>query len=77
MKIKIDGEMLEVTDVINYSYVSLLELEDGTEYFVSESSEDAGKAAREIWEVSESIFEFATMFGLWTIDFRNKFYVAK
>lgn len=52
MWIKIDGEQLEVERVydLGWSGVQQVNLDDGSEWIVAASSEDAGAAARERWE---------------------------
>jgi hypothetical protein len=65
MKIKIDGEIYEVKKVHTYSSLPMLELEDGSEYYVAESSETAGEKAREYWEdlAQDDPKEFACLVG--------------
>ena len=50
MRIKIDGEIYRVKSVHTYGYLPMIETEDGAEFYVAESSEEAGRAARKYWE---------------------------
>lgn len=49
MKIRIDGELLEVDKVLNFGYLPMVVC-GREEYYLAESSEAAGKKAREYWE---------------------------
>ena len=65
--ITIDGEACEVNEVHEYTGTTtpLLELDDGTEWYVAESNETAGEAAREYWEAmaQDDPEEFASIVG--------------
>lgn len=50
MSITFDNEAVEVLEVNRYSYLPQIELEDDREFYVAESHESAGAAAREYWE---------------------------
>ena len=50
MYITINGETKEVTGVHTRGYLPQIETDDGHEYYIAESAEDAGIAAREDWE---------------------------
>lgn len=65
MKIKIDGEWREVSRVFDGGYLPSIDLDDGTEWYVAESSEAAGKAARERWGdlVRDDPKEFSCLVG--------------
>jgi len=47
--ITIDGERLEVLEVHDYSYLSIVETDDGCEYYVARDSEHAGEQAAQYW----------------------------
>jgi len=65
MKIKIGGEWQEVKETHDYSYLSMIDLEDGSDWYVARDSEEAGKAARQHWlEMAENDpKEFACIVG--------------
>lgn len=65
MNIKIDGEKLEVEKVFNGGYLPIIEASDGCEYYLAESTESAGEAARKHWEdmAENDPKEFACMVG--------------
>ena len=65
MNITIDGEIKEVESVHTGGYLPMIETDDGHEYYVAESHEEAGIAARKYWkEMAESDpKEFAYMVG--------------
>lgn len=48
-RIRIDGELYTIRDVQTGGYLPLIDT-DGGEFYVAESSEEAGKAARQRWE---------------------------
>jgi len=50
MKIKFNGEIHEVTDLHNSGYLPLLDLDDGSEWYIAETSEEAGEKAREYYQ---------------------------
>ena len=50
MKIKFDGETYEVEEIINGSYLPILQLDNGTEWYIAKDYDEAGKAAQEYWE---------------------------
>lgn len=50
MRIKIDGTIYVIEKVYQYGYLPLAETESGEEFYLVESSEAAGKAARRYWE---------------------------
>lgn len=50
MKIKFDGETYEIEELINGSYLPILQLDDGTEWYIAKDYDEAGKAARKYWE---------------------------
>jgi len=47
--ITIEDELTEVRKVYNGGYLQMLELEDGTEWYVARDSEQAGEAAAKYW----------------------------
>ena len=65
MKIKLNNEWLEVTNINNYGYLPTLELEDNTEWYVAESSEHAGEKTKEYWQemINNDPKEFTCMVG--------------
>ncbi len=65
MKIKFNGEIFTVKEVQNYGYLPMLELEDGTEWYIAENQEQAGIKAREYWEelAQNDPAEFACFVG--------------
>lgn len=65
MRIKIDGEMYTVKEVYNHATLPLVEMETGEEFYLAESSEEAGKAARKYWEdlAQDDPREFACIVG--------------
>jgi hypothetical protein len=72
MSITIDGEEYEVVEVTNSRHASdlpLLELDDGTEWYLAFSHEAAGQAARKYWkEMAENDpTEFTCMVGEQTL----------
>ncbi len=48
-KIEINGECLTVENVRDFGW-SMIELEDGTDWYIFQDSEDAGEEARKYWE---------------------------
>jgi hypothetical protein len=64
-KIKIDGEILEVTEYEDRYGTTTIELEDGTEWYLFYSREEAGEAAREYWKymAQNDPQEFTCMVG--------------
>ncbi len=64
MNITIDGEKMEVDSVQNYGYLPLVEI-GKRKYYLAESSETAGEAARKYWEemAENDPKEFACMVG--------------
>lgn len=65
MKIKFNGEIFTVKEIQNYGYLPILELEDGTEWYIAENREEAGEAARKYWEelAQNDPTEFACLVG--------------
>ena len=65
MKIKLNNEWLEVTNINNYGYLPTLELEDNTEWYVAESSEHAGEKTKEYWQemINNDPVEFRLIVG--------------
>lgn len=49
MKIKIDGEVLEVSKVLTYSDLPIIKA-DGKEFYLAKDSEAAGEAVRKRWD---------------------------
>ena len=68
MYITIDGEKLEVSKVYHTGYLPMLET-DGGEFYIAESSEEAGAAAREYWKdlAENDPEEFACIVGSETL----------
>jgi hypothetical protein len=50
MRIHFDGTTYEVTSVHEYGYLHMLELDDGTEWYIARNHGHAGEAARQYWE---------------------------
>ncbi len=48
-KIEINGECLTVENVRDFGW-PMIELEDGTDWYIFQGSEDAGEEARKYWE---------------------------
>ena len=70
MKLKLDdGTFLTVENVHEHGYLPMLECDDGTEWYVAESTEAAGEAAREYWKdmAENDPKEFACMVGEQTL----------
>jgi hypothetical protein len=65
MRIKIDGELYHVSKVYNHGYLPMIETEEGEDFYLSESSEKAGEAARQYWEelAQNDPKEFACLVG--------------
>ena len=63
--IVIDGECQAVKEIHQYGYLPMVELENGEEYYLAVSSEEAGEAARKYWEelAEEDPREFAALVG--------------
>lgn len=49
-KIAIDNEVYEVDDIHDCGYLTIIRLDDGTEWYIAQDSEQAGEKAREYWE---------------------------
>jgi len=64
MRIRIDGELLTVDKVLNYGGLPMICC-GHEEYYLAESSEAAGKAARECWKdmAENDLKEFACLVG--------------
>ena len=69
MFLVIDGERFEVVGVDAGSYLPMVELDDGREFYLARDSEEAGKAAREYWEdlARDDPEEFAELVGTETL----------
>ncbi len=71
MRIKIDGEVLVVEKVYEFGspLVTMIELSDGTEWYLAKDSEAAGVAAREYWQdmAKNDPQEFTCMVGKETL----------
>jgi len=65
MKIKIDGEIYTIEKVHNYSYLPIIDTDEGPDFYVAENSESAGEAARKYWEdlAHDDPKEFACLVG--------------
>ncbi len=65
MRIKINGEVREIENVFEGGYLPLIELSDGSEYYVAEDSDHAGRIARKYWEEMAEMDprEFACLVG--------------
>ena len=66
MRLQIEGEKVaEVVNILEGGYLPLVELDDGTEWYVAEDHEAAGQAARKYWaELAENDpTEFACLIG--------------
>lgn len=65
MRIKIMGQWQEIEDTFEGGYLPMVELEDGTEWYVAKDAEAAGKANREYWEemANNDPKEFARIVG--------------
>jgi len=50
MKARIDNEGVTIKDVHHLGYLPTITLDDGREYYIARTSEEAGEAAREYWE---------------------------
>lgn len=49
MRIRIDGELYTVKELFEGSYLPVVTMETGEEFYLAEDSEAAGKAARQYW----------------------------
>jgi hypothetical protein len=65
MRIRIDGELYNVSGVHTYGTLPVIETEEGEEFYLAESTEKAGEAAREYWEnmAQDDPREFTCMVG--------------
>ena len=60
-----ETEIQEITDIKDYGYLPIIELEDGTEWYIAENHREAGEKAREYWEdlANDDPQEFACIVG--------------
>ena len=65
----IDGERHEIVDIFNGGPLLLAVLDDRSEWYLAESSESAGEAAREYWQdlADNDSAEFACLVGEQTL----------
>lgn len=65
MRIRIDGELYNVSGVFNGGYLPMIETEEGPEFHLAESSEAAGEKAAEYWRdmANDDPKEFACIIG--------------
>jgi hypothetical protein len=65
MKIKINDEFITVVEIIDYGYLPLLIMDDGTSWYIAENSDEAGALARESWKrlAEDDPEEFACIIG--------------
>ena len=49
MRIRIDGELYNIKEVLDHSDLPIIETEEGEDFYLAESSEEAGKKSRAYW----------------------------
>lgn len=64
-RIRIDGELYNVSNVYDGGYLPMIETEEGCDFYLAEDSEKAGEAARKYWEdmANDDPSEFRAIIG--------------